>query len=150
MTAERSNGASGKSTIEETLSDIETEAERLRGTCRRKKLAFRIAHYTVGGSAAVLAGAASVSALQEAASSTVAVLAGLAGALSAMQLFLRPAENAEFHKSRQIKWERLAHEIRDFRNFDLRALDDAAAREALRKYRHEFDVVREATEGSPP
>lgn len=136
--------------IEAALSEIELEAWRLGRSCEQKKWGFRIAHYTVGGTATLAAGAASVTALGDVTSTTVAILAGLAGALSAVQLFLRPAENAALHLTRQVAWDELASSIHDFRTYDLRDSDFAAAREELRRYRAAFYARRRGTVESSP
>jgi len=128
--------------VDSQLCKIESEATQLSCRCHRKRNRFRFAHYAVGGTAAVLAGAASVSALQQIATGTVAVLAGLAGALSAMQLFLQPAENAERHHQRYVRWQELAASIHDKRTLEVPSLSSADAREELRKCRGEFYRLR--------
>jgi hypothetical protein len=135
------------SDIASALSGIECEAEGFRKSCRRKKRWFRVAHYTVGGAAAVLAAAASVSALQDLASAAVAILAGLAAVVSAVQLFLRPAENATLHLGREVAWDELAKSIDDLLALDLRSLEDDDARQELRKYRERFFALRRGEPG---
>jgi hypothetical protein len=132
--------------IASALSGIKSD-EVLRDRCRRKKWRFRVAHYTIGGAAAVLAAAASVSALQDLAGAAVAILAGLAAAVSAVQLFLRPAENAALHLGREVNWDELAKSIDDFLALDLRSLKDDDARQELGKYRARFFALRRGEPG---
>jgi hypothetical protein len=134
----------GSTDIDSVLFEIEREAKRLGDRCKGKRNRFRRAHYWLGVVAAVLAGVASVSALQDLAVTWVALLAGLAGALSAVQVFLQPAENATLHHRRYVNWDELAASISDFRKFELRSLDDTAAREKLQERRADFFKLRRA------
>ena len=96
---------------------------------------YEFLHVAIGLPAVVFAGAATVGALEESEPALVAILAGIATVLSAVQLFVRPADRAAFNRSQQIEFVRLELRIRHMRDIELGSLEASAARAQLTSLR---------------
>jgi hypothetical protein len=101
------------------LLDFERRAESERRRKRHFRQWFEVLNVVIGLPAAVLAGAATVTALKDIAPNVVAALAGAATVLTGAQVFLRAADRASYNRAREAEFGRLVAEARRAREIEL-------------------------------
>lgn len=132
-----------RAAIEQHLSELARSAEWEGKRKRHFRQWFEVLNVVIGLPAAVLAGAATVSALKDVAPNAIALLAGAATVLSAAQLFLRSADRAAFNRTLEAEFGLLAREAERTCEIELpmRGVDEACAR--LESYEAKFaELVR--------
>jgi hypothetical protein len=113
--------------ISEQLRDLERRAAFERRRKRRHRQVAEILNVAIGLPAAVLAGAATVTALEDVSGGLVATLAGLATILSTAHVFLRLAHRASYNRTLEAEFGRLENDAKRLREIELHlhAGDDA-------------------------
>jgi hypothetical protein len=132
-----------QSALTAAFRDLENRA---RSEERRKRFHRRLyegLNILIGLPAAVLAGAATITALEDVQSGLVAALAGGATVLSTVLLFLRPAQHAAYNRALEAELGLLANHARRLREIELLLHDgdDVWAEQAaakLEKYDERF------------
>jgi hypothetical protein len=109
---------------------------------------YEFVTWLLGIPAATLAGAAAVTALKDVSPTLVAILAGLAGALSSIQLALRPADRATFNHSQQLECETVALEVDTLLKYKLTTLAAPEAVAELERLRKKLIDIRRRSPGS--
>jgi hypothetical protein len=120
--------------IARQLSDIERIAKAQQRRKRHFRQWFELLNVVVGLPAATLAGAATVTALEDAAPHVVAILAGAATVLSAAQLFLRSGDRAAYNRRLEAEFARLERAASRTRDIELACRGEDEAYEALLSY----------------
>jgi hypothetical protein len=129
--------------LNQQLKELENRAESERKRKRHFRQWFEVLHVVIGLPAAVLAGAATVTALKEVAPSVIAVLAGAATVLSAAQLFLRSADRAALNRVLEAEFGRLVSDARRTRELELPLLGEEKATELLKGYQEKFAELQQ-------
>ncbi len=125
------------------LKDIERRSEAERKRKRHFRQWFEVLHVLIGLPAAVLAGAATVTALKDVAPDVIALLAGGATVLSAAQLFLRAADRASFNRVLEAEFGRLADDARLTCEVELPSLRDGEATAKIKHYQERFAELQQ-------
>jgi hypothetical protein len=113
--------------IAEQLRYLERKAEYEQRRKRRHRQVAEILNVAIGLPAAILAGAATLTALEYVSTGLVATLAGLATILSTAHVFLRLAHRASYNRTLEAEFGRLANDAKRVRDIELalHAGDDA-------------------------
>jgi hypothetical protein len=109
---------------------------------------YEFVTWLLGIPAATLAGAAAVTALKDVSPILVAILAGLAGALSSIQLALRPADRATFNHSQQLECDTVAFEVGILLKYKLTTLAAPEAIAELERLEKKLIDIRRRSPGS--
>jgi hypothetical protein len=124
--------------IAEHLNDLSSRAGKQRKRRRHVRQWFEFLNVVIGLPAAVLAGAATVSALKDVRPNLVALLAGGATVLSAAQLFLRSGDRAVFNRTLEAEFGRLEMAAKRACEIDLPMNGEDDARAKLESYEVAF------------
>jgi len=137
-------GLDPRSSIKHEARRIEEDAEHSAKGHFNAAAAWQAAHYWVGIPTVVFAALAGAKLLSADMPMLAASFAALASGLAAVLTFLNPNAKAESHRAAGRQFLTLRNETRTFREIDILALDDEAARSmlaALSKRRNDLNEI---------